>query len=101
MSYAATLLPVASLSLPHALAYRRRLSPLSYPRVPPRIVQVVARGLEIAATSTYFALLLLLDYVTGQLTNPQREMQRADQLAELLSRTGPTFIKVLPYLAPI
>ena len=59
-----------------------------------RPFKVASRGIEIASSATFFGFLLLLDFITGQLTEPTREAQRADQLTTILTRTGPTFIKV-------
>lgn len=59
-----------------------------------RPLQVAARGLEITNSALYFGLLLLSDYVTGKLTDPAQEALRADQLTDILTKTGPTFIKV-------
>ena len=59
-----------------------------------RPFKVLSRGLEIASSATIFGLLLLFDFLTGQLTAPKREAYRADQLTTILTRTGPTFIKV-------
>ena len=53
---------------------------------------VIVRGLEIAVQSLQFGLSLLLDKLQDKVT--VNEMQRGRELATLLTRLGPTFIKV-------
>lgn len=57
-----------------------------------RLPMVVARSLEIAFKSLQFALSLASDKFQGKLA--ANEMQRGRELAALLTRLGPTFIKV-------
>ena len=59
-----------------------------------RPLAVFSRGAEIASVASLFALGLLSDLVFGKLVDPKQEEKRADQLTEVLTRLGPTFIKV-------
>jgi hypothetical protein len=55
---------------------------------------VFNRGVEIAAVASVYGFGLLLDMISGKLEDPIQEEKRADQLVEVLTRLGPTFIKV-------
>lgn len=57
-----------------------------------RLPMVVARGLEIFVQSLQFGLSLLRDKLDDKIAD--NEEQRGRELAELLTRLGPTFIKV-------
>lgn len=57
-----------------------------------RPIKVVARGLDVATTSIGFGLGLLQDYLNKSLD--QKSEERAVQLAGVLTKLGPTFIKV-------
>ena len=59
-----------------------------------RPLLVFNRGFEIAVVASLYAFGLLIDLITGKLTDPRQEEKRADQLTEVLTRLGPTFIKV-------
>lgn len=59
-----------------------------------RPLLVFNRGVEIGAVASLYGLGLLMDLITGKLTDPKQEEKRADQLSEVLTSLGPTFIKV-------
>ena len=59
-----------------------------------RPLVVVSRALNILLTSTSFGLSLLRDYLSKKLVDPEQEQLRAEQLTTLLTRLGPTFIKI-------
>lgn len=57
-----------------------------------RLVLVISRGLEIAFKSLGFGVNLLMDKLTNKIA--ENEVQRGRELAVLLTKLGPTFIKV-------
>ena len=57
-----------------------------------RMPQVIARGLEIFVQSVQFGVSILRDSLDDKMA--ANEEQRGRELAELLCRLGPTFIKV-------
>lgn len=57
-----------------------------------RLPMVMARGFEILAQSLRFGLTLLKDKIDNKIT--ENEAQRGRELATLLTKLGPTFIKV-------
>ena len=59
-----------------------------------RPLLVFNRGVEIGAVASFYAFGLLMDLISGKLTDAKQEEKRADQLTEVLTSLGPTFIKV-------
>jgi len=59
-----------------------------------RPLLVATRALNILLTSAGFGLSLLSDYLTKKLIDPKQEKLRAEKLTTLLTRLGPTFIKI-------
>lgn len=59
-----------------------------------RPLLVFNRGVEIGAVASFYAFGLLMDLISGKLTDAKQEVKRADQLTEVLTNLGPTFIKV-------
>lgn len=59
-----------------------------------RPLLVVTRALKIFLTSAGFGLSLLSDYFSKKLIDPRQEKLRAERLTTLLTRLGPTFIKI-------
>ena len=59
-----------------------------------RPLLVVTRALKIFLTSAGFGLSLLSDYFSKKLIDPKQEKLRAERLTTLLTRLGPTFIKI-------
>jgi len=55
---------------------------------------VLARQMEIGARAALFGMGILGDIARGKLKDPAQERMRAEQLTELLTSLGPTFIKV-------
>jgi len=59
-----------------------------------RPLLVVTRALKIFLTSAGFGLSLLSDFISKKLIDPKQEKLRAERLTTLLTRLGPTFIKI-------
>jgi hypothetical protein len=59
-----------------------------------RPLLVFKRALEIAILSASFGVGLLVDLINDKLTDREQEEKRADELTDILTRLGPTFIKV-------
>jgi ABC1 atypical kinase-like domain len=59
-----------------------------------RPLTALKRGVEIAAVASSFGLGLFIDYLQGRLSDAKAQEQRADELTDVLTRLGPTFIKV-------
>lgn len=57
-------------------------------------MKVYSRAFELAITSAGFITALAIDFLTGKLTDPDTERKRGDQLTGILTKLGPTFIKV-------
>ena len=56
--------------------------------------KVISRSNQLFSSSLNFIVKLLFDYLDNKLTDPNTESLRAQELTSLLTKLGPTFIKV-------
>ena len=58
-----------------------------------RPLAVLTRIAQVASVGGGYALGILMDQLSGKLDDPEREIQRAGELRDLLTSLGPFFIK--------
>lgn len=58
-----------------------------------RPAAVLTRIAQVASVGGGYAIKVLIDQLTGKLNDPEREIERAGELRDLLTSLGPFFIK--------